>query len=108
MTSEAPGVATRQVSPNKMFGGVDALVESQDWWLRDQANLYGNWMGSGNNGDLNPSGGLGNGNGHGGLSTSLDSMAGIASGIGSGYYIPPSNRNSGGGDGYGDDDWSYS
>lgn len=112
VTSEGSGVATRQVSPNTMFGGVDALVESQDWWLRDQANLYGNWMGSGNNGDLNPNGvsGLdinGNCNDNGGLRTSLDSMAGIGSGIGSGYYIPPSNGNRGG-DGYGDDEWNYS
>lgn len=42
--SEASGSLTRQVSPNTLFGGVEALVESQDWWLRDQANLYGNWM----------------------------------------------------------------
>lgn len=41
--SESSSSLTRQVSPN-LFGGVEALVESQDWWLRDQANLYGNWM----------------------------------------------------------------
>lgn len=37
----------RQVSPTAMFGGVEQLVESQDWWLKDQANLavgFENWM----------------------------------------------------------------
>jgi hypothetical protein len=40
--------ATRQTSPSVMFGGVDALMESQDWWLRDQASLavgFENWNG---------------------------------------------------------------
>jgi hypothetical protein len=29
-----------------MFGGIDALVESQNWWLMDQASLavgFDNW-----------------------------------------------------------------
>lgn len=37
---------TRQTSPSALFGGVDSLVESQDWWLRDQASLaigFENW-----------------------------------------------------------------
>merc|ERR1712000_469923 len=49
VTSEASGSLTRQVSPT-MFGGVEALVESQDWWLRDQASLaigFDNWMSTG-------------------------------------------------------------
>jgi hypothetical protein len=35
-------------SPSMMFGGVDALVESQNWWLKDQASLaigFDNWGG---------------------------------------------------------------
>lgn len=46
--TSAPGATARQVSPSTMFGGVDALVESQDWWLRDQAMLavdFNNWDG---------------------------------------------------------------
>lgn len=45
-------VSTRQVSPSTLFGGVEALVESQDWWLRDQANLaigFDNWDLTGTN-----------------------------------------------------------
>ena len=72
--------STRQVSPNTIFGGVDALVESQDWWLRDQANLamgFDNWM----NGDPNGANGL---NGLDGNVVDIDSMPGM----GLGLYIP--------------------
>ena len=91
------------MSPNTLFGGVEALVESQDWWLRDQASLvvgFDNWMSVGN-GDKNvPNSGL-NANGNGNkMSPELDPMAGI----GAGFYMPPTvNR-----DTYGDDDWNYS
>ena len=104
---------TRQVSPNTLFGGVEALVESQDWWLRDQANLFGNWM---NFSGAPPqdmvsapvNGGL-NGRREGDAARDLDSMAGI----GGGYYLPGSGSGSGnagngnvGSDGF-DDDWTY-
>lgn len=49
MSEAAPAT---QLGPTTIFDGVDALVESQDWWLRDQASLamgFDNWM----NGDLN-------------------------------------------------------
>ena len=101
VTSEASGPMTRQVSPNTMFGGVDALVESQDWWLRDQASLaigFDNWMG-------NPAGDMNDGSNptnkvlNGGA---MDPMAGV----GTPFYMPPSNGR-GGNDGFGDDDWTY-
>ena len=44
---------TRRISPSTLFGGVEMLVESQDSWLRDQANLpvgFENWMGIGSAG----------------------------------------------------------
>jgi len=86
-----------------MFGGVDALVESQDWWLRDQASLaigFENWMSPGSS-DL--SGAAMNGNGNGvtsvnGTQDIVDPMAGM----GTGFYMP--NR-SNGGEPFGDDDW---
>ena len=101
VTSEASGSMTRQVSPNTMFGGVDALVESQDWWLRDQASLaigFDNWMG-------NPAAEMNNGaNATNSISSGemMDPMAGI----GAGFYMPPSNGQ--GNEGFGDDDWTYS
>lgn len=87
-----------------MFGGVEALVQSQDWWLRDQANLFGNWMNVGGSPqDTNipaSSPTLGTGID---ATTDLDNIAGI----GSGYYAPPSNGN---GKRSGDtfsDDWNF-
>jgi len=92
-STESSGQMTRQVSPNTLFGGVDALVESQDWWLRDQASLavgFDNWMGMGQAEDLTGTGGTG--------SPELANRTGVNSG----FYMPPRN------DGYGgDDDWAY-
>ncbi|KAH8809089.1 fungal-specific transcription factor domain-containing protein [Xylogone sp. PMI_703] len=52
--SEAGSTASlpRQISPSQMLGGMsdDGLAQSQDWWLRDQANLaagFENWDGRG-------------------------------------------------------------
>jgi hypothetical protein len=79
-----------QVSPSTIFGSADALVESQDWWLRDQASMalgFDNWEITGMNGM--------NGNGNG---TSSSSISGI------GFYISPvENRGS---DVYNDEDWN--
>jgi len=98
-TTTASNSMTRQVSPSTMFGGVDALVESQDWWLRDQASLavgFDNWMEVGNGGDMS-AGGLGNGN-----SAEIDPMTGM----GSGFYMPPTGNRGSSGDVYQDDDWT--
>jgi len=32
-----------QASPTALFGGADTLVDSQDWWIRDQSALYDAW-----------------------------------------------------------------
>jgi hypothetical protein len=88
--------STRQVSPSTIFGGVDALVESQDWWLRDQASLatgFDNWM----SGDPNCAGPAMNGNVNVG---DIDPM----SGMGSGFYMPPNGSR--GSDGKLEDDWN--
>jgi hypothetical protein len=100
ITSEASGSMTRQVSPNTIFGGVDALVESQDWWLRDQASLavgFDNWMGN-PVGEMNDAGNATNRVLNGGT---MDPMAGV----GTGFYMPSSNGR--GNEGFGNDDWTY-
>jgi hypothetical protein len=51
MTSSSVG------SPSMMFGGVEALVESQNWWLKDQASLA---VGFDNYNFFMPSNGSGN------------------------------------------------
>jgi hypothetical protein len=107
--SEGSGAMTRQVSPNTMFGGVDALVESQDWWLRDQASLaigFDNWMSNGSS-DLsgNRNSGLSNNINvtNNGTQDVIDPMAGV----GAGFYMP-SNGNRGPDSDPFDDDWTYS
>lgn len=91
--SETSSNMGRQVSPN-LFGGVEALVESQDWWLRDQANLYGNWMNFGTSAQdaSGPSPTAG---------PNAGSNAGMNGAGGSGYY-PGLNGSNGV-----NDDWSY-
>lgn len=83
---------TRQVSPSTLFGGVEALVESQDWWLRDQASLvlgFDNWMGVAPDGINAPSPDLSN----------LPST-------GSGFFM--GGKNNQGNEGFGgEDDWNY-
>lgn len=32
-----------QASPSSLFGGVDTLLDSRDWWLKDQSALFDNW-----------------------------------------------------------------
>lgn len=113
----------RQVSPSTLFGGVEQLVQSQDWWLRDQANLavgFENWMGGGGNGIVG--GGHPHAHGHG---HSLSGDLGAAAGTGNPFYhhpghLTPSPENGagnldGGGvggvggagvnPGFGDDEW---
>lgn len=84
-----------------MFGGVDALVESQDWWLRDQASLavgFDNWEMSGIDQSSTQDSGV--------MTTNQMSRNGMA-GIGGGFFMP-GNGNSRASDGnavYGDDEW---
>lgn len=83
---------TRQVSPSTLFGGVEALVESQDWWLRDQASLvlgFDNWMGVAPDGMNAPSPDLNN----------LPASS-------SGFFMGGNNNQ--GNEGFGgEDDWNY-
>jgi hypothetical protein len=86
----SPATLTRQVSPSLIFGGVDALVESQDWWLKDQASLalgFDNW------GGLDPADGA-----RGGISSSMP-------GISRGYFMPVNVNANVTSSGFGDDDW---
>jgi hypothetical protein len=83
-TQSAPSMASSAPSPSVMFGGVDSLMESQNWWLRDQASLavgFDNW------------GGMGVGDGSG--------MAGV----GSGFFMPGNGSGSLNASGYGDEEW---
>jgi hypothetical protein len=83
---------SRQLSPGTLFGGVDALVESQDWWLRDQASLavgFENWGGL--DGDM----GLGN----------VGTTGGALNGV-DGYFLMGNNTGGSPGlGGFGTEEW---
>ncbi|KAI9053095.1 hypothetical protein LZ554_003364 [Drepanopeziza brunnea f. sp. 'monogermtubi'] len=96
-TSEAS--MPRQVSPSTLFGGVEALAASQDWWLRDQANLaigFDNWMSVGSGSDI-----TGTNTGNLSASAEIDQMTST------GYYMPPTNNKIKSNNGYGNEDWGY-
>ena len=65
--SQAPPVS--QTSPTMLFGGVDSLMQDQEWWLRDSNQMFANWNGmeqevmQGNPGFEDGTGNLGYGNG---------------------------------------------
>ena len=66
--SQAPPV--QQTSPTMLFGGVDPLMQDQEWWLRDSNQMFANWNGmeqeaamQGNSGFDNGTGNMGYGNG---------------------------------------------
>jgi hypothetical protein len=96
LSTEISETMARQGTPNKLFGvgGADALVESQDWWLRDQASLvlgFDNWMSTGSNE------GMGNGS-----ATSPD-LTNLPNGTQS--LFMSGNGNQGRGDAFADDEW---
>jgi hypothetical protein len=84
-TQSASAMASSAGSPSMIFGGVDALVESQNWWLKDQASLavgFDNW------GSMEGLDGTG--------------MAGLGS---NNFFIPSSGSGDLKGVGFGDEDW---
>lgn len=84
-TQSASAMTSSAGSPSMMFGGVDSLVESQNWWLKDQASLaigFENW------GSMEGVDGTG--------------MAGIGS---NNFFMPSSGSGNLNGKGFGDEDW---
>ena len=61
------GQLNPQTSPTVLFGGVDSLInDSQDWWYRDQSQLYANWNSMDqDSGLMNPTGMDGTSQGYG-------------------------------------------
>ena len=41
-TTSAPPAMT---SPTMLFGGIDSLIQDQEWWLRDSNQMFANWNG---------------------------------------------------------------
>ena len=62
-------VSQPTTSPTMLFGGVDSLIQDQEWWLRDSNQMFANWNGmeqdavmSGNSGFDMGTGNMGYGN----------------------------------------------
>lgn len=61
--------ASGMQSPTMLFGGVQGLIQDQDWWLRDSNQFFANWnieAGGGGGGGVNGNTGTGEMNGNGG------------------------------------------
>ena len=49
------GPNASQTSPTVLFGGVDSLMQdNQDWWYKDQGQLFANWNDMGTEAMMNP------------------------------------------------------
>ena len=62
-TSQAPQV--QQTSPTLLFGGVDSLMQDQEWWLRDSNQMFANWNGMEQEAAMQGNAGFDNGYGNG-------------------------------------------
>ena len=62
-TSQAPQV--QQTSPTLLFGGVDSLMQDQEWWLRDSNQMFANWNGMEQDAAMQGNAGFDNGYGNG-------------------------------------------
>ena len=91
-TTPAPSTQ-KTTSPTMLFGGVDALVQDQEWWLRDSNQMFANWNGmehevgmQGNAGFDMGTGNLGYGSGGNGVN-GINSVGngGMGNGLGNGY-----------------------
>ena len=65
-TSQAPQAS--QTSPTMLFGGVDSLMQDQEWWLRDSNQMFANWNGMEQEAALQGNAGFDNGTGNMGYS----------------------------------------
>ena len=81
-TTSAPPPTT---SPTMLFGGVDSLIQDQEWWLRDSNQMFANWNGMENEAVIQGNSGfdLGTGNmGYGNTAYGLNGMNGNGNGNG--------------------------
>ena len=73
-TSQAPQV--QQTSPTMLFGGVDSLMQDQEWWLRDSNQMFANWNGMEQDAAMQSNSGFDNGTGNMGYGNGVYGMNG--------------------------------
>ena len=72
--SQAPPV--QQTSPTTLFGGVDSLMQDQEWWLRDSNQMFANWNGMEQEAAMQGNAGFDNGTGNMGYANGMYGMNG--------------------------------
>ena len=81
---QAPQV--QQTSPTMLFGGVDSLMQDQEWWLRDSNQMFANWNGMEQDAALQGNAGFDKGTGNMGYGTGVYGMNGNMNGTGLNGY----------------------
>ena len=64
-------------SPTMLFGGVDSLIQDQEWWLRDSNQMFANWNGMENEAALQGNAGFDMGTGNMGYGNATYGMNGM-------------------------------
>lgn len=72
--SQAPSV--QQTSPTRLFGGVDSLMQDQEWWLRDSNQMFASWNEVEQEAAMQGNAGFNNGTGNMGYGNSIYGMDG--------------------------------
>ncbi len=72
--SQAPPI--QQTSPTMLFGGVDSLMQDQEWWLRDSNQMFANWNGMEQEAAMQGNAGFDNGTGNMGYANGIYGMNG--------------------------------
>lgn len=68
----------QQTSPTMLFGGVDSLMQDQEWWLRDSNQMFANWNGMEQEAALQGTAGFDTGTGNMGYGNGVYGMNGNA------------------------------
>lgn len=72
--SQAPSI--EETSPTMMFGGVEPLMQDQEWWLRDSNQMFANWNGMEQEAAMQGNAGFDDGTGNMGYGTGVYGMNG--------------------------------
>ena len=81
-TSQAPQAPqVPRTSPTMLFGGVDSLMQDQEWWLRDSNQMFANWNGMEQEAAMQGSGGFDSGTGNMGYGNGVYGMNGNGNGL---------------------------
>jgi len=76
--------APQTTSPTMLFGGVEGLIQDQEWWLRDSNQMFANWTGMEHEAMMRGNAGFDVGTGNSGFGNGTYGMNGNRNGNGNG------------------------